>query len=689
MALEAARPTPPPTVKGDVVETHFGVEVADPYRWLEDADSPETRAWIEAQNAVTFAFLRDIPEWTRIRQRMEELITFERFGIPELVGDGLAYTRNTGTQNQSVIYLSDRDGSNPRVLLDPNALSDDGTVAVGAWSFSFDGKLFAYALTRGGSDWLEWHVRDVATGEDLPDLVRWSKFSYALWSADSLGFYYSAYDAPTEGEALQAANFYQKVYYHRIGTDQSADELIYENRDEPEWGYNVGATEDGRYALLMQRQGTRPENRIYVRDLANASGEFRPLFDKFDASYRYIGNDGSRFYFLTDNGAPRQRVIAVDADRPQPENWETVVPEAAESLEGASLVGDTLFASYLRDARSVVLRYDLRGKPLGEVALPGIGTAGGFDGHRSDGETFFSFTGYTAPGIIFRLDLATGSVTEFKRPELRFNPDEFETKQVFFNSKDGTRVPIFLTSRKGVKLDGSNPTLLYGYGGFSVPITPGFSTRALQWLELGGIYAVANIRGGGEYGREWYDAGRLERKQNGFDDFIAAAEYLIAEGYTSTPHLAIEGGSNGGLLIGACMTQRPDLFGACLPHVGVLDMLRFHRFTIGYAWKSDYGDPEVEADFRTLLKYSPLHNLKPGTAYPPTLIFTGDHDDRVVPAHSFKFAAALQAAQGGQAPVLIRVETSAGHGAGKPISKILDESSDALAFLVATIGRRA
>ena len=631
---------PPVTKKGEVVEDHFGVKIADPYRWLEDANSEETKSWVTAQNAVTFDYLRSIPEWASVRRRLEELYTYERFGVPEIVGSSLVYTHNTGTQNQSVYMISDRDGKNPRELLDPNTLSKDGTVAVGSVAFSPDGKLMAYALSTGGSDWQEWHVRDVVTGKDLTDVVPWSKFSGASWSHDSKGFYYSAYDAPTGNTALQAANYFQKVYFHKIGTPASSDQLIYQDKDHKEWGFGAFETEDGRFIVISQSEGTRPENRIYVKDKQSKEG-FVPVLNDFDASYSVVANDGPVFYIQTDKDAPKQRVITVDVTKAGTANWKTVVPEASETLGGVSILGKTIFASYLKDAHSVVRRFDLQGKALGEVSLPGLGTSGGFGGRRKDKETFFSFVSYTTPGTVYRMDVASGKVSEFTRPSLRFNPDDFETKQVFYVSKDGTKVPMFVTYKKGLKLDGTNPTLLTGYGGFNIAITPGFRVRALQWMELGGVFAEANLRGGSEYGKTWYDAGRLKNKQNVFDDFIAAAEYLIREKYTSTPKLAIEGGSNGGLLVGAVETQRPDLFGACLPHVGVLDMLRFHKFTIGYAWKSDYGDPDTEADFQTLLKYSPLHNVKPGTAYPPTLIFTGDHDDRVVPAHSFKFAATM------------------------------------------------
>ncbi len=679
---QSPTPTPPLTRKGDVVEDHFGIKVADPYRWLEDADSEETKAWVKAQNEVTFKYLRGIPQWDRIRRRLEELYTYERYGIPVVSGKHLVYTHNTGTQNQSVYFVSDLDGANPRVLLDPNGLSKDGTVAVSSTSVSNDGKLFAYSLSTGGSDWQEWHVRDIATGKDLPDVIPWAKFSGASWNKGNNGFYYGAFDVPKDGRALQGVNYYQKIYFHRLGTPVADDVLIHQDPDHKEYMFEVNETEDGRYLVLTQSEGTRPENRVFVRDLHDMSGPFTPIFDKFDASYQSLANDGPTFYFLTDKDAPLKRIIAVDVRHPDSANWRVVVPEAKDSLQGANVFGDSIIASYLKDAHQVVRRYDLAGNSHGEIALPGLGTASGFGGMRKDRETFFSYTDFTTPASIYRLDVGSAHVAPFRRLALRFDPSQFESRQVFYPSKDGTKIPMFITHKKGIALNGENPTLLYGYGGFNIAITPFFNARTLQWMEMGGVLAVANLRGGSEYGRAWYDAGRLKNKQNVFDDFIAAAEFLIADKITSTPKLAIEGGSNGGLLVGACETQRPDLFGVCIPEVGVMDMLRFDKFTIGYAWKSDYGDPGVEADFQTLLKYSPLHNIRPGTVYPPTLIFTGDHDDRVVPAHSFKYAATLQAAQAGSAPILIRIETSAGHGAGKPISKILDEGSDLTAFLV-------
>jgi prolyl oligopeptidase len=678
----------PPAPRGDVVDEYHGVKVPDPYRWLEDPDSPETRAWIEAQNEITFGYLAAVPQREAIRQRLTELWNYERWGIPFKEGGRYFISRNDGLQNQSPWYVLETLQSEPRLLLDPNTLSEDGTVALSGMAVSDDGKYLAYGIAEAGSDWNTWRVRNVDTGEDLPDVIRWVKFSGASWAKDGSGFFYSRYDEPKEGEALTGQNYYQKLYFHKLGTDQKEDVLVYERQDQKEWGFGGYVTEDGKYLIIHVSQGTDPRNRLFYIPLGDpeyAIGKKKvvELLSDFDASYDFIGNIGTVFYFHTDNGAPRGRVIAIDTLKPDRGNWKEIVPQAEETLRGTSLVGGKLIASYLKDARTQVKIYEPDGTFVRTVDFPGIGTAGGFRGKQDDPETFYSFTGYTTPGSIYRYDAATGRSELFKQPRVAFNPDDYVTKQVFYTSKDGTRVPMFIVHKKGIRLDGSNPTLLYGYGGFNIALTPGFSVGNLVWLEMGGVYAVANLRGGGEYGQAWHDAGRKLNKQNVFDDFIAAAEYLIREKYTSTPKLAIHGGSNGGLLVGACITQRPELFGAAIPAVGVLDMLRFNKFTIGWAWESDYGNPDKNEDeFRALLAYSPYHNLREGTCYPATLITTADHDDRVVPAHSFKFAAAIQAAQGCSNPVLIRIETRAGHGAGKPISKIIETIADQWAFLI-------
>ncbi len=675
----------PPAKKVDKIDDYHGVKVADPYHWLEDPDSADSRAWIEAQNKLTFGFLNEIPERAKIKERLTRLWDYEKYGPPFKEGGRYFYLKNEGLQNQNVLYtLKSLDGA-PRVLLDPNKLSKDGTVAMSSYAVSEDGKYLAYGLSTSGSDWQEWKVREIESGKDQSDLIKWVKFSSASWTTDGKGFFYSRYDEPNEKTKLEDANYFQKLYYHRLGAPQSQDVLVYERKDQKEWGFDGHVTEDGRFLIISVWKGTDPKNLVFYKDL-QSGGEMGTkaveLINEFDAAYSFIGNDGPVFWFRTDLNAPRGRIIAIDTRSSDRANWKELVPQAAETLEGVNLVGDHFIASYLKDARTQIKLFDLSGKSAREIELPGIGTAVGFGGKRKDTETFYSFTSFTTPTTIYRYDVKTGKSAIYRQPKVDFNPGDYETRQVFYNSKDATRVPMFITHKKGLKLDGSNPTLLYGYGGFSVSLTPAFSISHLVWMEMGGVYAQPNLRGGAEYGEEWHLAGTKSKKQNVFDDFIAAAEWLIANKYTSTPKLAIEGGSNGGLLVGACITQRPDLFGAALPAVGVMDMLRFHKFTIGWAWTSDYGSPDDPEDFKALYAYSPLHNIKPGVKYPPTLITTADHDDRVVPAHSFKFAATLQAAQAGDAPTLIRIETKAGHGAGKPTSKIIEEISDSWGFLV-------
>lgn len=661
-------------------EVHHGVTVDDPYRWLEDLNAAETQHWIDAQNAVTSAYLAQIPQRAALRQRLTTLWNYERYGIPFKQGHRYFFTRNDGLQNQAVLYWTPTLTAEPQVLLDPNQLSADGTVALSGYAVSEDGKLLAYGLAASGSDWTEWRVREVESSQDRSDLLQWIKFSGAAWRHDNAGFFYSRYAAPTPGETYKDVNYYQKLYYHQLDTPQAEDRLIYERPDQKEWAFGPGVTDDGRYLIIYVSRGTFRQNGIFYKDLTDPDRPVVELFNRFDAAYSFIGNDGPRFYFRTDLDAPLSRVIAVDIH--QPEQWQEILPESQDALGDVNLFHDQLIATYLHDAHSQVKRFNKAGELIHEITLPSIGTVSGFYGHQDDTETFYSFTSFTTPGAVYHYELATGKSTMFHQPELDFEPAQYETKQVFYTSKDGTRVPMFISHKKGIALDGNNPTYLYGYGGFNIPLTPSFSSSILVWLEMGGVFVQTNLRGGGEYGKAWYQAGTLDRKQNVFDDFIAAAEWLIDHGYTSTPKLAIGGGSNGGLLVGACITQRPELFGACLAAVGVLDMLRFHKFTIGWAWVSDYGSPDDPEQFKELLAYSPYHNLKPGTAYPATLITTGDHDDRVFPAHSFKFAAALQHAQGGSAPVLIRIETKAGHGAGKPIAKLIEEATDRWAFLV-------
>ena len=677
----------PATAKQDTVDDYHGTKVADPYRWLEDDNAAETKAWVAAQNKVTFHYLDQIPERARLKERLTKLWNFERYGIPFKQGGRYFYSKNDGLQNQSVLYVADSLDAPPRVLLDPNKLSPDGTVALSGYRISEDGNLMAYGLSTSGSDWNEWKVRDVRTGADTGDHIKWVKFSGASWTKDGKGFFYSRYDAPKEGDALKGVNKFQKLYFHKVGTPQGDDVLIYERRDQPDWGFGGSVTDDGRFLIITIWQGTDPRNRIYYRDLTRPDAPVVKLLDDYDADYSFVDNDGGVFWFYTDLKAPRGRVIAIDTTNPDRAQWKEVIPQAAETLKGVNLFGEKFLCTYLKDARSAVKLFSREGKALGEVALPGLGSAGGFGGKRTDTETFYSFTSFTTPGTIYRYDVTSGTSSVFRAPTVDFDSARYETRQVFYTSKDGTRVPMFLTHRKGLKLDGSNPTYLYGYGGFNIPQTPGFSVSMATWLELGGVYAVANLRGGGEYGEEWHQAGTKLKKQNVFNDFIGAAEWLIAKRYTRPDKLAIAGGSNGGLLVGACLTQRPDLFGCCLPAVGVMDMLRFHKFTIGWAWTSDYGSSEKADEFKALHAYSPLHNLRPGVRYPATLVTTADHDDRVVPAHSFKFAARLQECQSTLgAPVLIRIETKAGHGAGKPTAKLIEEAADKLGFVVRELG---
>jgi prolyl oligopeptidase len=679
----------PESKRMDQLDDYHGTKVADPYRWLEDTDSQQTKAWVEAQNRVAFKYLNEIPERSRIKERLTRLWNFERYGTPFKEGSRYFYAKNDGLQNQSVVYTTTSLDAQPEVLIDPNTLSTDGTVALSGLSISDDGKLMAYGLSASGSDWQEWRVRDVETRKDLPDLVKWVKFSAASWTPDGKGFFYSRYDEPSEKTRMAGVNYFQKLYYHRIGTPQSQDELIYERPDQKEWGFSGGVTEDGRYLIISVWKGTDSKNRVYYKDLKTAGSQVVKLLDEFDAAYRFIGNDGPTFWFQTDLNAPRGRVVGIDARNPARATWKELIPQAAEKLEGVSVVNDQFIASYLKDARSQVKVFRLDGRSVREVELPGIGSISGFGGKRRDRETFYAFTGFTTPTTIYRYDAASGRSVVFKQPKVDFNPNDFETRQVFYPSKDGTRVPMFIVHKKGLKLDGNNPTYLYGYGGFNVSTVPAFSVGNLVWMELGGVYASANLRGGGEYGEDWHKAGTKLQKQNVFDDFIAAAEWLIANKYTSTPKLAIGGASNGGLLVGAAITQRPELFGAALPAVGVMDMLRFHKFTIGWAWVSDYGSSDNPDEFKALYAYSPLHNIKAGTRYPATMVTTADHDDRVVPGHSFKFAAALQAAQGGPDPILIRIETKAGHGAGKPTSKVIEEIADRWGFLTRVLGMKS
>ncbi len=680
-----ARLAYPAAATGDVTDDYHGTKVADPYRWMEEY-SDQTNKWIEEENKLTFGWLEAVPERESIKSRLTALWNYEKFGMPFKEGGKYFFSKNDGLQNQSVQYVTDSLTGTPKVLFDPNAWSKDGTVSLAGMAVSEDGRYVAYGKSDAGSDWNTWYVHDLSTGKDTTDELKWVKFSGASWSKDNKGFYYARYDAPAdESQKLKTVNEFHKIYYHLVGTPQGKDALVYERKDQPKWYLGAGVTEDGKYLIIGAEAGDTVNNAMFFKDLSRPDAPVVELLNKFDAKYDFVGNDGPVFYVQSNLEAPRGRVWAIDTAKPDRANWKEVIPQTENALQGVSMAGNKFFLNFLKDAKTQVRIHDLTGKFLNEVQFPGICTAGGFGGKRKDTETFYSFSGYTMPPSIFHYDIATGKSELYKAPKVDFNPDLYETKQVFYKSKDGTKIPMFITHKKGLKLDGSNPTILYGYGGFNISITPGFSPATAVWMDMGGVYAVANLRGGGEYGEQWHEGGMKLTKQNVFDDFISAAEWLIQSKYTSTPKLAIQGGSNGGLLVGACMTQRPDLFGACLPAVGVMDMLRFQKFTIGWGWVGDYGTSDKADEFKALRAYSPYHNIKQGACYPPTLITTADHDDRVYPAHSFKFAAAMQAAQACDNPILIRIETRAGHGGGKPTGKRIEELADTYAFLVKTL----
>ena len=671
----------PETARGEVVDNYFGTEVPDPYRWLEDDNSEATAAWVAAENAVTEDYLSQIPFRNAIRERLTQLWNYPKEGAPSKHGDWYYYYYNDGLQNQSVLCRTQQPGEAGEVFLDPNTLSEDGTVALSAVSFSKNGRYFAYAAAASGSDWVEIRVMDTETKALTEDRIEWVKFSGAVWAPDSKGFYYSAYDAPKEG-VYSAQNQFQKVYYHKLGTPQTADRLIYEDKAHPLRYFSAWPSEDGKWLFVIASEGTSGTEVLCRK---SSETKFRTLLAGFDHDYAPVDCKEDNLYFVTNEGASNYTLkrIALNA----PAKVETVIPEHERNLlEGVGTAGGYLFASYLQDAQNQVVQYDYDGRLVREIVLPAIGTVGGFSGEEEDTELYYSLSNYTAPATIYRYDIASGESTLYKSPEVAFDPSLFVTEQVFYPSKDGTQVPMFITRRKDMKLDGKNPCLLYGYGGFQINLTPGFNPSALMFVEQGGVYCVANLRGGSEYGEAWHKAGMLENKQNVFDDFIAAAEYLIAQKYTSSERLAINGGSNGGLLVGACEVQRPDLYAVCLPQVGVMDMLRYHKFTIGWGWAVEYGSSDNEEQFPYIYAYSPLHNIKEGVKYPATLVMTADHDDRVVPAHSFKFAAQMQHCQAGEAPVLIRIESKAGHGAGKPTSKRIDEAADMYAFLFQNIG---
>lgn len=672
----------PETRQVDVVDDYHGRKVKDPYRWLEDTESEETAAWVTSQNEVTQRYLQSITARSAIRERLEMLWNYERYALPRRRGSTYFYTHNDGLQNQSVLYTADSLDASRKVLLDPNQLSEDGTIALAGAVPDDEGKLLAYALADGGSDWRTWKVRNVSTGKDLDDVVQWVKFSGIAWKPDGSGFFYGRYAEPVEGEELTGTNENQRLYFHKLGEAQSNDELILQRPDHPKWGFAPEVTDDGRYLVIQNWKGSEPKAQIFIKDLRDPDATVEPLITGFDAEYQWIASAGDTLYFLTDHNAPKNRLIAVEAGNTNRADWREIIAEAEDVLESVSLFGETFYASWLKDARGKVTRHRVDGSLSDELPLPGVGSVAGFGGRQDSKETFFSFTNYVTPSSIYRVDLNSGAVSLWRRPDVAFNVDDFVTEQLFCTSKDGTQIPIIVTRKKETNLDGSNRTLLYGYGGFNISITPAFSPATAAWVDSGGVYAVANLRGGGEYGREWHEDGMRLKKQNVFDDCIAAAESLVEKGYTRPERLALSGRSNGGLLVGAVITQRPDLFGACLPAVGVMDMLRYHKFTIGWAWVTEYGSSDEADQIDNLLSYSPLHNLKSGTCYPATLVTTADRDDRVVPGHSFKFAAALQSAQGCENPTLIRIETRAGHGAGTPVSKRIDEYADLWAFLI-------
>ncbi len=677
----------PKTRTVDQVDDYFGIKVADPYRWLEDDNSEETKAWVEAQNKVTFDYLNTIPQREAIRKRLTELWNYEKYGAPFKRGSKYFYSKNDGLQNQSVLYIADSINDAGRVFLDPNKLSADGTAALSGSSFTHDGKLMAYGVAYSGSDRTEWRVRDVATGKDLDDFLKPNRQGGIAWLKDNSGFFYSRFPDAEKGKELKSQNFYQKLYFHKLGTPQDEDYIVYERPDNKEYFVGAGVTEDGNWLLIQVGKGTGRENMVYVKNLTMEKAPIMPVVDKLENDYSFIGNDGSMFYFRTDKDAPRARVVARDLLK-QGGDWTEIVPQSAETLQSVDFLNNQFVLNYLKDAYTQIKIVDIKGKFIRDVKLPGIGSAGGFGGDRFDTETFYTYSSYNAPPTIYRYDMKTGQSTLYRQAKVLFNPEDYVVKQVKFKSKDGTLVPMFIVHKKGIKLDGNNPTLLYGYGGFNISQTPGFSVSRVVWMEMGGVYAVANIRGGAEYGESWHEAGTKLKKQNVFDDFIGAGEWLVANKYTNNKKLAVQGGSNGGLLVGAVVNQRPDLFGAALPAVGVMDMLRFTKFTIGWAWTSDYGSPEKEDEFKALYAYSPYHNIKPGTKYPAIMVTTADHDDRVFPAHSFKYAAALQAAQTGDAPTLIRIETKAGHGAGKPTAKVIEEAADIYGFLMKNLGMK-
>ena len=684
---EAQEITYPETRTVDHVDEYHGVKVPDRFQWLENdvREHEDVAEWVAAQNKVTFAYLEQLPYRQEIEERITTLWNYEKFSAPFRVGDVYYLTRNDGLQNQNVLYRMDTLGSDTVMVLDPNTWSEDGTKALGGLAFSDDGRFMAYGIQDGGSDWRKWKVMDTESGELLDDELDWLKFGGISWLPDNSGFYYSRFPEPEEGEEFQSTNLNSRVYFHQLGTAQSSDKLVYEDPEHPEWGFAPLVTEDGDYLTISVWKGTDNNNQFYYLPLGQENAELVKMIDDFRNEYSYIGNYGSVFYFKTDLGAPNGKVVSIDVNDPETVN--TIIPESTEALTGVSLVYHTLVADYLKDAKTSIRMFDREGQHIRDVAFPSIGTAGGFGGKKDHTETFYSFSSFATPPSVYRYDMVTGESELIRQADVDFDPEDYEVTQIFYPSMDGTKVPMFIAHKQGLELNGKNPTLLYGYGGFNISLTPAFRVTRLQWMEMGGVIAIPNLRGGGEYGQKWHKAGTKTQKQNVFDDFISAAEWLIENKYTSSENLGIQGGSNGGLLVGACMTQRPDLYGACLPAVGVMDMLKFQNWTAGRYWVDDYGcSTASKEEFDALYAYSPYHNLSDGTSYPPTMVTTADTDDRVVPGHSFKFAARLQEAHRGENPVLIRIETRAGHGSGKPTSMRIEEAADQWAFLAKHLG---
>lgn len=674
----------PDTKKSNVVDDYFGTKINDPYQWLENDTATDVNAWVDQQNKLTQDYLAQIPFRDKIKTRLTEIWNYPKYSSPFKEGDYYYFFKNDGLQNQSVLYRQKGTNAEPEIFIDPNKLSADGTASLASLTFSKDHKFCAVGIAQSGSDWNEIFVMNVATKQKTSDLIKWVKFSGATWYKN--GFYYSRYDEPTKGKEYSNTNEFMKIYYHELGKPQQDDKLIYEDKTHPLRYFNAGVTEDERYLFINVSEGTSGSE-ILVRDLTQPNAKFITMFKGFENNYSIIDNVGDRILALTDFDAPRYRLVSVDPLNPESKNWKDIIPQGTDLLEGVSTCGGKLFATYLKDASTRLYSYDVNGQNKKEITLPGIGTASGISGKKEDKEAFYTFTSFTNPGEIYRYDLTNGKSELFRKTEVKFNANDFETKQVFYPSKDGTKIPMFIMHKKGLKLDGNNPTLLYAYGGFNISLTPSFSVSRIMFLENGGVYAIANLRGGGEYGEDWHKAGMLDKKQNVFDDFIAAAEFLIKEKYTSSSKLAINGGSNGGLLVGACMTQRPELFKVALPAVGVLDMLKYHKFTIGWGWAVEYGSSDKKEQFDYLIKYSPLHNVKKDVNYPATMIMTADHDDRVVPAHSFKFAAELQSKQLPTGnPILIRIDKKAGHGAGKPTTKLIEDATDMYSFIFWNLG---